>query len=67
MPRRRQRGDAKSGAPDAFWTATGKTAQAYPNLTLFDTVTNLAMVTVGNMLGGVLVGLTYWFIDLRKR
>jgi formate/nitrite transporter FocA (FNT family) len=57
----------KHGASDAFWAATGKTAQAYPSLTLFDALTNLVMVTAGNMLGGMLVGITYWFIYLRKR
>jgi formate/nitrite transporter len=57
----------KSGAPDAFWAATGKVAQAYPNLTPLDALINLMMVTIGNMLGGVLVGVTYWFIYLRKR
>ena len=57
----------KSGAPDAFWVATGKVAQAYPNLTPLDALINLMMVTIGNMLGGMLVGVTYWFIYLRKR
>jgi formate transporter len=57
----------KNGTPDAFWAATGKTAQAYPSLTLFDALINLVMVTAGNILGGVLVGITYWFIYLRKR
>jgi formate/nitrite transporter len=57
----------KSGAPDAFWAATGTAAQAYPNLTPLDALTNLASVTIGNMIGGVLVGVTYWFIYLRKR
>lgn len=57
----------KNGAPDAFWAATGKTAQTFPSVTFFDSLTNLVMVTAGNMLGGVMVGVTYWFIYLRKR
>jgi formate/nitrite transporter FocA (FNT family) len=28
---------------------------------------NLLSVTLGNMVGGVLVGITYWFIYLRKQ
>jgi formate transporter len=57
----------KIGAPDAFWSLTGTTPLAYPNLTLLSTLTNLLMVTTGNILGGILVGVTYWFVYLRNR
>jgi formate transporter len=57
----------KIGAPDAFWSQTGTTPLAFPNVTVFDALTNLVMVTTGNVLGGILVGITYWFIYLRKR
>lgn len=57
----------KNGAPDAFWSATGKTARVHPGLTFFDALTNLVMVIAGNLPGGVLVGIAYWFIYLRKR
>jgi formate/nitrite transporter FocA (FNT family) len=35
-------------------------------LGLLASLTNLLWVTVGNMIGGMLVGITYWFIYLRK-
>jgi formate transporter len=57
----------KSGAPDSFWLAIGQTPQSYPHLSVIAAATNLAWVTLGNMLGGVAVGITYWFIYLRRR
>jgi formate/nitrite transporter len=58
----------KSGAPESFWSAVGKTAGDYPGLTWRDfLVNNLLPVTIGNVLGGaVLVGAVYWFVYLRK-
>jgi formate transporter len=58
----------KAGAPASFWTAIGKTAADYPNLT-WDRflVNNLLPVTIGNIIGGALmVGAVYWFVYLRK-
>ena len=59
----------KSGAPDSFWTAIGKTAADFGSLTwerFF--VNNLLPVTIGNVVGGALmVGVVYWFVYLRKR
>ena len=57
----------KFGAPIEFWNAIGKTASAFPHLTVLPTLNNLIWVTLGNMIGGVMVGVTYWFIYLRKR
>jgi formate transporter len=57
----------KSGAPDAFWLLVGKTRQAYSNVAVLDAVINLITVTIGNILGGVLVGITYWFVSLHRR
>ncbi len=59
----------KAGAGEAFWTAIGKTAADYPNLTWHNfLVHNLVPVTIGNILGGaVLVGIVYWFVYLRGR
>jgi formate transporter len=57
----------KGGAAEPFWLAAGNSAEAYPNLTLLDAAANLVMVTAGIMVGGVLVGVTYWFIYLHKR
>lgn len=45
----------------------GMATADYPHLTLLPTVMNLVWVTIGNMIGGVTVGATYWFIYLRKR
>ncbi|MGE0724417.1 MAG: formate/nitrite transporter family protein [Alphaproteobacteria bacterium] len=54
-------------APDAFWQAAGTTAAAYPALGLGGLVANLVPVTLGNVIGGgVLVGLVYWFVYLRR-
>jgi formate transporter len=58
----------KAGASRPFWSAIGKTADDFPELTwerFF--VGNLLPVTLGNMIGGaVLVGAVYWFAYLRK-
>jgi formate/nitrite transporter len=59
----------KAAAPDSFWSAIGKTASDYPDLT-WDRflVGNLLPVTLGNIVGGaVLVGAVYWFVYLRKQ
>jgi formate/nitrite transporter len=55
------------GAPDTFWTAIGKTAADYNNLTWANFfVKNLVPVTLGNIIGGVFfVALVYWVIYLR--
>jgi formate transporter FocA len=58
----------KAGAPDSFWSAIGKTAGDYPDLT-WDRffVNNLLPVTLGNIIGGaLLVGAVYWFVYLRR-
>jgi formate/nitrite transporter FocA (FNT family) len=39
----------------------------FPNLSLLASLANLFWVTLGNMIGGVLVGITYWFVYLRTR
>lgn len=56
----------KSGAENTFWALIGKTSSSFPELTVIGALLNLAWVTLGNMIGGVLVGITYWFIYLRK-
>ena len=57
----------KAGAPTSFWTAIGKTATDFPNLTWGRfLVNNLLPVTIGNIIGGALmVGAVYWFVYLR--
>jgi formate transporter FocA len=59
----------QAGAPAAFWTAIGQTAESYASLSwsnfLFN---NLLPVTLGNIIGGaVLVGVVYWFVYLWPR
>lgn len=56
----------KFGAAEAYWSLVGRAPSAFPGLTLNSALVNLAWVTAGNMLGGVLVGVTYWFIYLRR-
>jgi formate transporter FocA len=59
----------KAGAPDSFWTAIGKTAADFPDLTWSNFLLgNLLPVTIGNAIGGsIMVGAVYWFIYLRDR
>ena len=57
----------KTSAPESFWHTIKQTADAYPNLTAIAAARNLVWVTLGNMLGGVAVGIAYWFIYLRRR
>lgn len=53
--------------PD-FWAAIGKTAADYPALTITGAIHNIAVSTVGNLVGGsLLVGVVYWFVYLRRR
>ena len=56
----------KFAAPAAFWQAIARNPSGFPHLGLLASLTNLLWVTVGNMIGGMLVGITYWFIYLRK-
>jgi formate/nitrite transporter len=57
----------KFGAADGFWLSIGRAPEAYPHITVAAAALNLAWVTLGNMLGGVAVGITYWFVYLRRR
>ncbi|EHK52533.1 formate/nitrite transporter [Mesorhizobium alhagi CCNWXJ12-2] len=57
----------KFGAPSEFWDAISQTPSAFPHLTVVAALANLLWVTIGNMMGGILVGVTYWFVYLRKR
>lgn len=58
----------KAWAPPEFWSAIGQTAAAYPALTLGASVHNIAVATIGNLIGGsLMVGAVYWFVYLRRR
>ncbi|WP_163932420.1 formate transporter FocA [Paraferrimonas sp. SM1919] len=49
-----------------FWTAIGKSAAAYSELTMANFITsNLIPVTIGNILGGAFLGLGYWAVYRR--
>ena len=55
-------------AADGFWQIAGGQAADYPALTPLALLSNLAPVTLGNMIGGgILVGAVYWFVYLRRR
>ncbi len=56
----------KLAAPAEFWTVIAKSRASFPNLGFSSALWSLVWVTLGNMLGGVLVGITYWFVYLRK-
>ncbi len=58
----------RSGAPPAFWQATGSQPDQFMNLTVSNFLaSNLLPVTIGNIIGGaLLVGAVYWFVYLRK-
>jgi formate transporter len=56
----------KAWAGPEFWTAIGQTASAYPQLTGVSALHNIAVSTVGNLVGGsLMVGAVYWFVYLR--
>jgi len=59
----------KSGAPDTFWSAIGKSPSDFPALTWENFVfANLIPVTAGNIVGGsLMVAAVYWFVYLRRK
>jgi len=59
----------KSGAPESFWNAVGKSPADFPNLNWRNfLVRNLLPVTIGNVIGGsIMVAAVYWFVYLRKK
>jgi formate transporter len=57
----------KFAASNAFWDAIGQTPSTFSHLTALGALANLLWVTIGNMIGGAMVGITYWFVYLRKR
>lgn len=58
----------KACAGPEFWAAIGQEASAYPALTVANALRNIAVTTLGNLVGGsLLVGAVYWFVYLRRR
>ncbi|MBM3505268.1 MAG: formate transporter FocA [Alphaproteobacteria bacterium] len=57
----------KVWAPGTFWTAIASSPEAFAALTLENTVHNIVVATIGNLIGGsLLVGAIYWFVYLRR-
>ncbi|MBF0539314.1 MAG: formate/nitrite transporter family protein [Nitrospirae bacterium] len=57
----------KSGASAPFWLKTGKAASDFSNLTWGNfLVVNLSTVSLGNTLGGFMVGFMYWVVYNRS-
>lgn len=59
----------KTIATPEFWAATGYSADAFSNITIFNMIVmNIIPATLGNIIGGgVMVGLSNWFVHLRER
>ena len=58
----------KDWAPQAYWVMIDQSPASYAALNWGALLTNLLPVTIGNIIGGgVLVGVVYWFVYLRKR
>jgi formate/nitrite transporter len=57
----------KTWAGPEFWAAIGQSETAYPELTAGGALHNIAVATIGNLVGGsLMVGLIYWFVYLRR-
>jgi formate transporter len=55
------------GASAAFWQQAGMEPGAYGAIGFGGLLSNLVPVTIGNVIGGVLVGGAYWFAYLRPK
>lgn len=56
----------KLWADPSFWAHTGLSAGSYTALNLENIAHNIAIATIGNLIGGsLLVGVVYWFVYLR--
>jgi formate transporter len=53
-------------ADPEFWIKADVSRDDYPGLTWAGSARNLVASTIGNMLGGALIGMTYWAAYLRK-
>ena len=57
----------KAWAAPEFWAAINQSPAAYPLLTGSTVAHNIAVATIGNLVGGsFMVGVIYWFVYLRK-
>jgi formate transporter len=55
----------KAFAAPEFWAESGARTASFPTLTIGGFARNLLASTIGNVIGGVLVGAAYWFAYLR--
>jgi formate transporter len=58
----------KAWAGPGFWAQMGQAASGFQELTMSAALHNIAVATVGNLIGGsLMVGAVYWFVYLRQR
>lgn len=58
----------KTWAGPEFWAKIGKVPADFPALTITNAVHNIAVATIGNLVGGsLMVGAVYWLAYLRPR
>jgi len=58
----------KTAAAPVFWTTIEQDPSVYAALTVSAALYNIAVATIGNLLGGsLMVGAVYWFVYLRRR
>ena len=58
----------KEWAGPEFWATIGQNAADYSALTVPGALHNIAVATIGNLIGGsLMVGSVYWFVYLRPR
>lgn len=58
----------KFGVDGSFWNLIQKTPADFPHLTVSGfLVNNLLPVSLGNIIGGLMIGLAYWFIYLYRK
>lgn len=53
-------------ADPSFWQQSGLTPEMFPELTINGMAVNLIASTLGNVVGGGLIGLAYWYALLKK-
>lgn len=57
----------KAWAGPEFWAEIGQSPLAYSELTVTAAFHNIAVATIGNLIGGsLMVGAVYWFVYLRR-
>ncbi len=58
----------KAWAGAEFWMAIGQSPETYSALSPANALRNIAVSTIGNLIGGsLMVGAIYWFVYLRRR